>query len=275
MFKFKKFKTLRLFNLPSLKVAGRMPASLLALLPIGSPIMGATDGYQLRSYVQTETSALPAFAWCEAKDKILALTQPQQALTTPRPTTLYSWSKSQLGQPTTQNMQLDRASQNKSSNQVTHKLLSKSTSGVLAFGKSKKEGARMPKIDNFQLGKSQNSCRHAFNAAFMGASNKHTVIVWDGNCDFSGLVCKATLATRSYKGNNNLLLDNGQMGYRNIQLNKGKVTSFTLTYTFESDSDGLFRLLEITDKGSTLTTRKAGQVLSRERFLAYSVSLSQ
>lgn len=254
----------------------------LALLPLGTPEVVSSQGaqakntsaYQLQSYVFTGEMAQPAFAWCDAKDRILALSQPQKALTTAQPVTLYNWSKRQLTHADTTKVQLGPVQAG--AKHMSYKVRGQDKAkGNIQLSTVIDAKTRIQKVNAFDVGQGKNDCRHVSNAAFIGAGTESTVIVWDGKCDWSGLVCKATLATRHYNGRGDLMLRNGQTGYRNIARSGKDITDFTLTYSFENDKDDLLRVLEITNTGSTLTTRKNGQVVAIERMLAYSVSLPQ
>lgn len=252
---------------------------LMTALLLAGAWAGAA-GYEMRSYVMPTSRPQAALTWCDAPNGVLALTADVGK------TDLLIWEKSraelrlsrqipvtlgrpdpgagQIYTPFTSQLALNRAGQK---------------SGL--FHTSNVENVqdpayRMTKTGEFKLGNEVYKCRYVKDAAFMGVTNKRTVIIWEASCN-EPIFCKMTYATRNFDGSTGVLLRDGQKGYASTRTVNGGITAFERNYRWETP-DGYGYAVKILSAASgpsisSVSVYKNGQHVSTEPFLAYSISL--
>lgn len=240
----------------------------IALL-LGQPVLATAA--QMQSFVSNGTQTQAAFAWCDAKDRILAVTAPASPLTGPddvREVNLLRWLKTRPTQSTFK-YKLGpmegaagstyvglipagfKANRDLASKYFIHLSNVESPAGM---------GYRMQRVVRFKTMQGENTCRYVPNAAFMGATTKRTVIVWDEGDAI-------TYATRNFDGKPGVYVTGGRKTYSQ---EGGTMYEFTTEdgYTYHVWVDDMGP-----GTGSKLTVTRSGKTLSTEPFLAYSVSI--
>ncbi|WP_272976828.1 hypothetical protein [Deinococcus geothermalis] len=240
----------------------------LALVLSGSAI-AAPQRYEMRSYVNTGGKMQPAFAWCDAPGRVLAVTQPRNAdLSRPQPVKL----RQVLKRPAPNTDAFDY---------VAEYRLGPSDAGAgqlytaITFPDGTGDNQRyfihtsnienvidpayrMTHVNEFRTPEGSFRCRYVPQAAFMGATNKRTVIVWDNGKT-------ATYATRNFDGTPGVYVTGGR-----------KISNEELTaYEFKTRDGYRYRIEIVTPEyggASSVQVYKGSQPVHDELMLAYSIS---
>ncbi|WP_135229032.1 hypothetical protein [Deinococcus fonticola] len=239
---------------------------------LGAALSGLANAasYRMTSFVVVGTQPRPAFAWCDARDRILAVTAPSPALSGPddvRGVSLLRWLKNK---PVASNFHYKlgplegaagstyiglipagfRATRDLTSRYFVHLSNVESPAGM---------GYRMQRVVRFKTMQGENTCRYIPNAAFMGATAKRTVIVWDEGDAI-------TYATRNFDGTPGVYVTGGR---------KTRSVEGGTTYDFRTEDGFQYRLVIDDDgpgTGAAVHVFRNGSLKSRESFLAYSIS---
>lgn len=256
--------------LRSARQTGRMKTftGLVAVLVVLSPAAAAA---QMNSYMLVGKKTIPAFAWCDAPDRVLAVTAPPSSLSGPQdvqPVTLLRWLKNKPQQAGSFNYKLGPTEGATGSSfyglvpagfKATPELSSKYF--VQLSNVQQPPEYRMRRVVQFKTMQGGNTCRYVPNAAFMGVTAKRTVIVWD-----EGDVI--TYATRNFGGGPGAFVTGGR---------KQRTQEGGTFYTFATE-DGYSYRLTVDEYGSAggarLDVQRNGKRVLKEPFLAYSVSQS-
>ncbi|WP_139806445.1 hypothetical protein [Deinococcus hopiensis] len=247
---------------------------LLSALLLGLPglALAAPVHSEMQSYANVNGRVQPVFAWCDAPDRVLAVTQPTKVAMTPQPVTLLTWPKAKTGQ-------LQRASWQLGPNDAGagNVYVALTPAGQMAaqtpasyvhlsnVQNVNDPAYRMTKVGPFKLGNRIYDCRYEPQATFVGTTANRTVTVWD-----SGK--RTTYGTQNFNGTRGVLLRGDQTAYGATTRESSRVTGFQRVYLWTTP-DGYTYRVEMTESGASVTVLKNGKVLRREPFLAYSVSL--
>ncbi|QBY07053.1 hypothetical protein E5F05_03845 (plasmid) [Deinococcus metallilatus] len=252
------------------EAAGMKLKPVLTLgLALSGLALAAPQRYEMQSYVNSVKKWEPAFAWCDAPDRVLAVTRP--ASTDPnevQPVTFMRWLKRNPGQPYIAQYLLG-PSEGAAGTVYTSLIPPGRTPHSEATPQSFVSisnvenvidpAYRMTHVNEFKLDGKSYRCRYVPQAAFMGATNKRTVIVWDNGR-------AATYATRNFDGTPGVYVTGGQ---------KRQQAEATV-YEFKT-GDGYTYQLKIAPQeysgNAELSVLRQGQVIQTEPFLAYSISL--
>lgn len=249
--------------------ATRITALLLSsgVLASGSHVNAIT--YEMKSYVQVGNATRPAFAWCDAPDRILAVTAPSPPLSGPndvREVSLLRWLKNKPGTVGNFRYKLGPSEGAAGSTYVglipagfkaTRELASRNFIQLSHVQRPPEyRMGRVVKVNTMQGG---NTCRYVPNAAFMGVTAKRTVIVWDEGDAI-------TYATRNFDGKPSVYVTGGR-----------KIRSIEGGSTYEFKTEDGFQYRVVIDDygpgtGAFIHVARNGSLKSREPFLAYSVS---
>lgn len=229
--------------------------------------LAAPQQYEVRSYVNLGVKVQPAFAWCDAPGRVLAVTQPAKPPTTPQPASLVTWLKGARGSPDINPVQLGPSDVGAGN---VYTALTPPGAAVPATPSSyvhtsnvenvNDPAYRMTRVNEFRLDGHSHRCRYQPQAVFMGVTTRRTVIVWDNGQT-------ATYATRNFDGTPGVYVTGG--------LKNGSVKGGS-TYDFSTGDGFKYRVVEHSqgsNSGAFLTVTKAASLKGIESFLAYSVSL--
>ncbi|WP_264778007.1 hypothetical protein [Deinococcus aetherius] len=244
------------------------------VLPLGLALsvlaLAAPQRYEMRSYVNVGGKVQSAFAWCDAPDRVLAVTQPVRAdPATPQPVTLRRWLKRpprEADAAVLTATYLLGTPDPGAGNIYTPLTFPDGTGGGGRFYihtsnvESVNDPAyRMTRVGRFRTPEGNFPCRYVPQAAFLGATSKRTVIVWDNGR-------AATYATRNFDGTPGVYVTGGR-----------KITNEELTaYEFTTKNGYRYRVELWTPQyggAGSLLVSKGNQQLLDESFNAYSVSL--
>ncbi|EYB69163.1 hypothetical protein DEIPH_ctg011orf0150 [Deinococcus phoenicis] len=238
----------------------------LSALALAAPVR-----YEMKSYIQNGGKTGPAYAWCDAPDRVLAVTQPAKAdLTMPQPASLVTWLKGVKGNPNIDTMQLGPtdAGAGQVYTALTPPGMAVSDTPDSYIHSSNIENVqdpayRMTHINEFRLDGQSYRCRYVPQAAFLGVTNKRTVIIWDNGKT-------ATYATRNFDGTPGVSVTGGKP--INFGSESGWGYQFTTkdgyTYTVTAGDD----MRPASARTLALSVSKGGKTLQTEPFLAYSIS---
>lgn len=243
------------------------------LLTCGATTLGSSvkaANYEMKSYVQVGKTIRSAFAWCDAPDRILAVTLPSPALTGPgdvREVSLLRWLKNRPGTVGNFKYKIGLSEGAAGSTYIglipagfkaTRELASQNF--IHLSNVQRPPEYRMGRVVQFKTMQGENPCRYVPNAAFMGATAKRTVIVWDEGDAI-------TYTTRNFDGTPGVYITGGK---KTVGVEGG------ITYEFNTEDGYTYRLqIGFLDPppGAHLTVTKSGALKASERFLAYSVSI--
>lgn len=244
--------------------------SLLTLgLALPGLALAAPQRYEMRSYMQIDGKVQPAFAWCDAPDRVLAVTRPMDALSQPQPIKLARWLK--RPQPESDAATLTAlyllGPSEGAAGSVYTRLSFPDGSGANSnfyIRASNVENVldpayRMTRVNEFRTPESTFPCRYQPQAVFMGATVKRTVIVWDNGKT-------ATCATRNFDGTPGVYVTGGRK----------RQQEETTIYEFKTVNDFTYQLkIDAPERSrhAELAVLRQGQVGQTESFLAYSISL--
>lgn len=231
--------------------------------------LAAPQRYEMKSYVNVGGKVQPAFAWCDAPDRVIAVTQPRNAdLSRPQPVKL----RQVLKRPAPNTDAFDYVAEYRlgpsdaGAGQVYTAITFPDGTGDnqrYFIHTSNIENVvdpayRMTHVNEFRMPKGSFRCRYVPQAAFMGATNKRTVIVWE-----SGRT--ATYATRNFDGTPGVYVTGGQK----------RQQAESTVYEFKT-KDGYTYQVKVApqkDRGNAeLSVLRQGQVIQTEPVLAYSIS---
>ncbi|GAA4004756.1 hypothetical protein GCM10022631_14750 [Deinococcus rubellus] len=226
--------------------------SLLAAAPLAS-----AQGYEMKSYLNLN-GPQPAAFWCDAPGRVLAVTQPvvqpAQMTNQPQPVRLVQWTGPSH---TWQNYQLGPA--DPGAGQIYTALTPAgqqvSDSPQYFIHSSNIEnvndpGYRMTHINGFKVPAGTFGCRYKPNAAFIGATARHSITVWETGS-------KVTYSSSNRDGTAGTYLTGGSHIGSEYRWNRNG-------YTYA---------LKLDDPGATLSVLRGDKLLSKETFQAYSVSV--
>lgn len=237
-------------------------------LMLSALALAAPPRYEMRSYVNVGGKTQPAYAWCDAPGRVLAVTQPANSnLMTAQPASLITWLKGVQGNPNIDTWQLGPVDAGAGNlyTALTPPGVAVSDTPDSFIHSSNVENVndpayRMTHINEFRLDGKTYTCRYVPQAAFLGVTGKRTVVVWN-----TGRA--ATYATRNFDGTPGVSVPGG----KHLRSASGQDE-----YTWTTP-DGYTYGLEVGSvsggPGATLTVSRGGKTLGRESFLAYSVSL--
>ncbi|AWN24149.1 hypothetical protein DKM44_13690 [Deinococcus irradiatisoli] len=225
--------------------------SLWCLL-LAASSLAAAQPYEMKSYLNFG-GWQPAAFWCDTPTRVLAVTQPASS-DLPQPVKLVEWTGPNM---TWNAYQLGRA--DPGAGQVYHALTpaGQPTSPNPAYfihssniENTQDPAYRMTHINEFKVPSGRFGCRYKPQAAFLGATAHHSITVWE----YGG---KVTYSSTNKGGSGGVYLTGGShTGQEYRWTNQG--------YTY---------LLTLGEPGATLSVLRGGKVLSREPFLAYSISV--
>lgn len=231
-------------------------------LALSALALAAPQRYEMQSYVRVGGEVRPAFAWCDAPDRVLAVTRPATSeLMTPQPVTLLQWPKQNPDQPYKAQYQLGPSEgaagtvyttltppgQTPSSTDTRNFVSISNVENVID------PHYRMTHVNEFRLDGQDHRCRYVPGAEFLGTTSRRTVIVWHSGD-------KVTYATRNFDGTPGVYVTGGKVAQDDIGPE----------YTFEAD--GYTYLLKFHPYAAFLLVQKDGKTLQTEEFLAYSIS---
>ncbi|ABF43848.1 hypothetical protein Dgeo_2414 (plasmid) [Deinococcus geothermalis DSM 11300] len=246
----------------------RKPVLTLGLA-LSALALAAPQRYEMRSYVNTGGKVQPAFAWCDAPDRVIAVTQPRNAdLSRPQPVKL----RQVLKRPAPNTDAFDY---------VAEYRLGPSDAGAgqlytaITFPDGTGDNQRyfihtsnienvidpayrMTHVNEFRTPEGAFRCRYVPQAAFLGATAKRSVIVWDNGKT-------ATYATRNFDGTPGVYVTSGR-----------RIASAELTAYEFTTRDGYRYRVEIRPPTAggmgSLSVFRGSLALQTEPFLAYSIS---
>lgn len=247
------------------RAVNRTGAALTALALAGAAL-AAPPRSEMLSFMNVEGkvgAVQPAFAWCDAPDRVLAVTQPaNDPRTTAQPVTLHRWLK--------------RPQPESDAGKLTAPYLlgpSEGAAGSVFTRLSFPDGSgantnffirtsnvdnvldpacRLTRVNEFRTPEGSFRCRYQPQAVFMGATAKRTVIVWDNGRT-------ATYATRNFDGAPGVYVTGGKVSYDDLGPE----------YIFNG-ADGHSYRVNYHEYSAFVQTRRAGKTLRTEPFLAYS-----
>lgn len=236
---------------------------LLALTLAASDSAAAQAAYRMDSYVTLNGKTQPAFAWCDAPDRVLALTDPAIEPSTPQPVTLARWLKRAPGQIQTGTYQLGPGEGAAGTIFVAlNPVKQPSSNGNVRLSNVlnvNDPAYRMSAVNGFKTPYEDVRCRYVPDAAFMGATAKRTVIIWDNGG-------KMTYATRNFDGTPGVLITGGRV---QLGVEGGRY------YTFSAPNGFIYRVLVEPygpSTGASLKVFKGDVFKDGGHFLVYSVS---
>lgn len=243
--------------------AVRRRSVVLTALALAGLALAAPQRYEMKSYVNVGGKVQPALAWCDAPETVIALTTPQSGQAT-----LAVWDKGQSNLLPPNTFPATVGDPDPGAGQtylpLTWKNGAATVKGLLHSSNVENvqdPAYRMTHINEFRLSDLQHRCRYQPQAAFMGATSKRTVIVWE-----SGKT--ATYATRNFDGTPGVYVTGGR-----------KIANEELTaYEFLTRDNYRYRVeIVAQDYGGTgsISVFKGRQQLLQEPLRAYSVSLPQ
>lgn len=253
---------------------GEHHKSMNKLLWVALALAGTASAasYTMQSYVKVGPATRPAFAWCDAKDRILAVTAPTSPLSSPddvREVTLLRWLKNKPANVGSFKYKLGLAEGAAGSSyyglipagfKATRDLASKYFIHLSNVENTLDPSYRMSRVVRFKTMQGENACRYVPNAAFMGVTEKRTVIVWDEGDAI-------TYATRNFNGTPGVYVTGGK---KVVGVEGG------VTYEFTTEDGYKYRLV-IDDSspstGAAVQVLRGGNLKSKESFLAYSISV--
>ncbi len=227
---------------------------LAALLAASLAPAQGKAGYEMKSYLNVN-GPQPAAFWCGAPGRVLAVTQPAQMTQPPQPVKLVQWTGNAS---TWQDYQLGPA--DSGAGQVYHALTpaGQNISGSPQYfiHSSNIEHVldpayRMTRVNEFKVPAGTFQCRYQPQAAFIGATARHSVTIWESG----GKV--------TYSSNRD--------GAAGVFLTGGTHAGDEYRWT----KNGYSYVVTLGAPGAALSVRRGGQLLSREAFLAYSVSVKK
>ncbi|WP_420595469.1 hypothetical protein [Deinococcus sp.] len=223
----------------------------LSLLAVSS--LASARGYEMKSYLNLN-GLRPAAFWCDAPGRVLAVTQPETMADTAQPVKLVQWTGSQAS---VQNYQLGPAEAGAGNvyTALTPADQQVSQSPKYYVHSSNVENVndpayRMTNVSEFKLPAGNFKCLYKPNAAFIGATARHSITVWE----YQGKV--------TYSSSN-------RTGQGGVYLTGGKHTGDEYRWT----KNGYTYALNLGDPGASLSVLRGGKLLSQEAFEAYSVSV--
>ncbi|GAA5512845.1 hypothetical protein Dcar01_01569 [Deinococcus carri] len=232
----------------------------LSALALAAPVR-----YEMKSYANIGGKWQPAFAWCDAPDRVIAVTQPAGAdLSQPQPIKL----RQVLKRPAPNTDAFDYVAEyllgpgeGAAGSIYTAITFPDGTGqdGQYFIHTSNVENVqdpayRMTHVNEFRTPEGAFRCRYQPQAVFMGATNKRTVIVWDNGKT-------ATYATRNFDGTPGVYVTGG----------KWTADEHGKEYRFTS-SDGYVYVVNASPFSAQVQVKKGDKVLLTEPFLAYSIS---
>ncbi|MDO4245245.1 MAG: hypothetical protein Q4C89_04420 [Deinococcus sp.] len=216
-------------------------------------------GYEMKSYVALDGKKQEAFAWCDAPDRVLALTQVREKPTKPQPATLVTWLKGRSGGPNRDTIQLGAGEGAAGSvfyaiSGPGQKLPPNDYVRLSNIENVQDPSYRMSRVVSFRLAHKDYSCRYVKDATFIGVTQKRTVIIWNNG--------KAvTYATRNFDGSAGVYVTGGTVEHDDT----GPV------YLFETSS-GYSYIVTYDQRANFVQVLRGNKVQSTEHFLAYSSS---
>ncbi|MBB5233931.1 hypothetical protein [Deinococcus budaensis] len=229
--------------------------------------LAAPQRYEMRSYMQIDGKVQPAFAWCDAPDRVIGVTQPQKLGPAPQPIQL----RQVLKRPAPNTDAFDYVAEynlgpsDAGAGQVYTAITFPLSGGRYFIRTSNVENVRDPayrmtRVNEFRTPEGTFPCRYQPQAAFMGATSRETVIVWDNGKT-------ATYATRNFDGTPGVYVTGGR---------KINVAGTGVIYDFPGGNGSTYRVITGSAPGTSAmlntTTREALKGLTQS-FLAYSISL--
>ena len=233
---------------------------LLMVALLAAPATAGAAGYEMKSYVTVGGKTREAFAWCDAPNRVFAVPQVKGDLTKPQPASLVTWPKTVRGGPNIDTIQLGAGDGAAGSvyyplgapgqkTNVTDYVRLSNVENVLD------PAYRMSRVSAFKVANKEYACRYVPQAAFLGVTNKRTVIVWDNGKT-------ATYATRNFDGTPGVYVKGGTVSYDELGPE----------YTFKTQSGYVYNV-KYHQFAAFVEVKRTGKTLSTEPFLAYSVSL--
>ena len=228
----------------------------LSLLAAAS--LASAQGYEMKSYLNLNGWQSAAF-WCDAPGRVLAVTQPQttqppQTTGKPQPVKLVQWTGANH---TWQNYQLGPtdpgAGQLYTALTPAGQTVSDSPDSFIHASNVENVNDpqyRMTRVGEFKLPAGTFQCRYKPNAAFIGATARHSVTVWEAGG-------KLTYSSSNRDGTPGVYLSGGT--------HAGDEYRWT--------RNGYTYALKLGTPGATLSVLRGGKLLSREAFQAYSISI--
>lgn len=234
-----------------------------------SGVVAAQPAYRMDSYLLLNGKTQPAFAWCDAPDRVLALTNPSTQPATPQPVTLARWLKRAPNKVQTGAYRLGPGEGAAGTIFVGLNPASRPESSAKENGGNVRlsnvqnvndPAYRMSAVGGFKTPYEDVRCRYVPDAAFVGATAKRTVIIWENGG-------KITYATRNFDGTPGITVSGG------TPINFGSESGWG--YEFQT-ADGFGYSVARGDFSAnpqmTLNVIKGGKVIQTEPFLAYSIS---
>ncbi|UQN09928.1 hypothetical protein [Deinococcus sp. QL22] len=220
----------------------------------------AQAAYRMDSYVTLNGKTQRAFAWCDAPDRVLALTKPAKAPSTPQPVTLVRLLKNKPTKIQTEPYLLGPGDAGAGNLYVSLQPLRKTNirQNDWFVHSSNVENVNDPAYRMTHIGWINTpidtaQCRYVPDAAFMGVTAKRTIIIWENGS-------KITYATRNFDGTPGVSLSGGTRAQNDIG---PEYTFNTAGYTY---------LLKFHPHAAFVQVKQGAQVLQTEPFLAYSIS---
>lgn len=247
---------------------GGMKRFFLVLVGASSLALAAPLRYEMRSYANVGGRVQPAFAWCDAPDRVIAVTQPPKLGPTPQPIQL----RQVLKRPAPNTDAFDYvASYNlgpsdAGAGQVYTAITFPESGGQYFIHTSNVKNVndpayRMTRVNEFRTPEGSFRCRYVSQAAFLGVTAKRTVIVWDNGKT-------ATYATRNFDGTRGVYVTGGRRVTPGIEGG--------IHYEFPTESGYIYSVnihANGPETGAGIIVGKDGSLQPDEPFLAYSVSL--
>lgn len=215
--------------------------------------LASAQGYEMKSYLNFN-GWQPAVYWCDTPSQVLAITQPTAPSAQTQSVKLVQWTGANH---TWQNYQLGP------SDAGAGNLYTALTSAGQKVNQTPKYYVHSSNIENvtdphyrmthvgeFKLPSGTFDCRYKPQAAFMGATAKHSITVWES-------------------GDNVTYSSSNRDGTADVCLTGGTHNNHHYSWT----NNGYMYALNIDDPAATLRVLRGGKVLSKEVFLAYSVSI--
>lgn len=213
-------------------------------------------GYEMKSYVALGGKTQPAFAWCDASDRVFAVPQVAGPLTQPQPARLLTWLKKGSVGPKVSSIQLGAG--DGAAGSVFYPLGRNGDYLRLSNVENTNDPAyRLSRVSSFKVGGKEHPCRYVKDAVFIGVTNKRTVIIWDNGR-------AATYATRNFDGSAGVYVTGGKVNFDDL----GR------EYTFAAPDDYTYLVL-YHEYSAFLQVKRGEKVLLEEPFVAYSFSRPQ
>ncbi len=225
----------------------------LWLFLLAAASLSSAQGYEMKSYLNFG-GWQPAAYWCDAPGRVLAVTQPQRTDNSAQPVKLVQWTGATH---TWQNYQLGPsdagAGQLYTALTPAGQIISDSPNSFIHSSNIENVSDpqyRMTKVGEFKLPGGTFQCRYKPNAAFIGATARHSVTVWEAGG-------KLTYSSSNRDGTPGVYLTGG--------IHAGDEYRWT--------KNGYTYALKLGDPGATLSVLRGGKRLSQEAFQAYSISI--